>query len=149
MLRLKCVAQCYAWGRPAPSSEVILFTNTICSDGNSCAVRGSPIVAGEQVASLARADGVEVDDSKPYAELWCDSLTPTFTPTSGCRCNCSAAVGPTQSHHARGSRNRNSSVRHVGTAFFAPLRPPQAAFACWWFALIGDATLEHGVLDRP
>ncbi|GBG00573.1 mannose-6-phosphate isomerase, partial [Raphidocelis subcapitata] len=43
MLALTCPAQNYAWGRPADKS---------------------------QVAQLAKANGVAIDESKPFAELW-------------------------------------------------------------------------------
>lgn len=43
MLALQCPAQNYAWGRPAEKSEV---------------------------AQLAKANGVNIDESKPFAELW-------------------------------------------------------------------------------
>ncbi|KIY92119.1 mannose-6-phosphate isomerase [Monoraphidium neglectum] len=43
MLALQCPAQNYAWGRPADKSEV---------------------------AQLAKANGVAIDDTKPFAELW-------------------------------------------------------------------------------
>ncbi|PNH02793.1 hypothetical protein TSOC_011176 [Tetrabaena socialis] len=43
MLQLRCAAQNYEWGKRAEDSEV---------------------------AKLARANGSEVDDAKPFAELW-------------------------------------------------------------------------------
>lgn len=43
MLHLQCPAQNYAWGRPADKSEV---------------------------AKLAKANGIAIDESKPFAELW-------------------------------------------------------------------------------
>ncbi|KAI8467236.1 MAG: mannose-6-phosphate isomerase [Monoraphidium minutum] len=43
MLALQCPAQNYAWGRPAEKSEV---------------------------AQLAKSNGVDIDESKPFAELW-------------------------------------------------------------------------------
>jgi hypothetical protein len=76
-LQLTCPAQNYAWGRLAEKSEV----GSGCGwchapdpglrrtfgDAASLIGRGARL---PQVAKLAKANGVNVDDSKPYAELW-------------------------------------------------------------------------------
>lgn len=120
MLKLQCEAQTYAWGRPAPESEVrerfcvwndtraahtglfgwrltptrLLGPPLQCQHtaGNAmqeagavrsdveytrrCLFSGSltlasfPSLPSSQVAALAAAGGTQVDQSKPYAELW-------------------------------------------------------------------------------
>ena len=81
MLSLNCPPQNYAWGRPAERSEVRLAAERAakangCASGvallNAAAAPLPPLLA--QVAQLAKNNGTELDESKPYAELWCALL---------------------------------------------------------------------------
>lgn len=65
MLPLKCKAQNYEWGRPFSSSEVSLLDNPTAESILFLTPRFD-----RQVAQLAKANGNDIDESKPFAELW-------------------------------------------------------------------------------
>ena len=69
MLLLKCGVQNYDWGRDAESSEVIYrgLLRHGCSEGTTCHAHHADF----QVAKLAIANGLAIDDTKPFAEFWC------------------------------------------------------------------------------
>lgn len=75
VLPLVCPAQNYAWGRPADRSSVRAAqpwqaTLALMALGARIAQPCMPCALLLQVAKLAKANGVAVDDTKPYAELW-------------------------------------------------------------------------------
>lgn len=85
MLQLRCAAQNYDWGRKYQDSEVRATACQVhgqyaghsmtgnCEKHAHCVKHSVEyhLLACTQVAKLAHANGNEVDESKPFAELWC------------------------------------------------------------------------------
>jgi hypothetical protein len=84
MLSLRVPAQNYAWGRPAALSEVggrvgrsvnrtrgpaaaLTRSSRRVGSLHACVCRVPP---PPQVAKLAGLNGSDIDESKPFAELW-------------------------------------------------------------------------------
>ena len=90
------------------------------------------LVTSSQVASLARADGLEVDDSKPYAELWC-APTPCFW---------------LQIHDLSAP---SPSIEHCSVCSTRGSAPSHGELTCWRGALAAPAlrTLPCALLGWP
>lgn len=138
MLALQCPAQNYAWGRPADKSEVKSPADHTAG--------GSPIrdvrwirkghlvnrhPLAPQVAKLAKSNGVAIDESKPFAELWWAPIGRMHGVRPG-RCGVPAARAARRvawgGHAARGGRLRVVICHTAGKGMgMQPVRPHRAA----------------------